>query len=98
VWNLTAIFNKSSSGAPPPLTLKCQFGKVFGVNYIESAQNLITGSDDGLINIYSIDKGTSKYGSLLTSYNSDQVVNFVIIANITENGRIIVVNMASMKV
>jgi WD40 repeat protein len=65
VWNLTALFEDISTGAP--LTLKCQFDYVTGLDYDKEAQHLISGSFDGLIYIYSMKEGTAQYGNLLGS-------------------------------
>jgi hypothetical protein len=87
---LTALFNDISSGAP--LTLKCQFGLVIGLDYDKGAQHLIAGSVDGLINIYSMQQGTTQFGNLLGSYNSGMGTIFLRIANSTGTGGSIVVN------
>ncbi len=93
VWNLTAILSNSTASVGAPLTLKCQFGKVFGAYYVEAGRSVISGSDDGLIDTYSIGNG-----SLLSSYNSGQVVTFILVTNATDSSRIVVPNKASMKV
>ncbi len=83
VWNLTAIFNDITSGAPLPL--KCQFGPVVALDYDKEAQHLISGSFDGLISIYSMEQETAQYGHLLASYNSGMEVNYLKIVNINAN-------------
>jgi WD40 repeat protein len=90
VWNLTALFNEMSSGAP--LTLNCQFGYVLGLEYDKKAQRLITGSYDGLISIYSLQQGTAQYGNLLGSYNSGMEAIVLRIVNINGHGGSIVAN------
>jgi hypothetical protein len=56
---------------------------VFALDYDKEGHHLISGSNDGLINIYSMEQGTAQYGNLLGSYNSSEVeVWSVVVANI----------------
>jgi WD40 repeat protein len=89
VWNITALFNDISSEAP--LTLNCQFGKVNGLDYDKDAKHLISGSIDGLINIYSMEQESDQYGHLLGSYNSGQDVYSLLVAQLFGNDEGIVI-------
>jgi WD40 repeat protein len=96
VWNLTAIFEETSLVAPR--TLRCQFGPVVGLDYDKETQRLISGSFDGLINIYSMEQGTTQYGNLLGAYDSGMGRIFLRIANSTgTGGNSVANNKASVK-
>ncbi|MFN9942416.1 MAG: WD40 repeat domain-containing protein, partial [bacterium] len=86
---ITALSEDMSLGAP--LTLKCQFGKVNGLDYNKDAKHLISGSIDGLINIYSMEQESDQYGHLLGSYNSGQDVYSLLVTQLFGNDEGIVI-------